>query len=284
MDKKIIFEQQDVEKNATHWQRVFARLCDIFIFSIIGSFFYAGNKYTLFYLSFILELGFYTLFKFTPGKILWGVRVVDKENKKLSTKEYLKRNFFVLWSGFAFGIPIVQLFTLYKQEKLLQQNKPTTYDAKTGNKVIIFNDNKIRDFFARLITLIIICFIVYSYIDDFKNNSENRTQRPDNTITNINVEMLPEERQRDNYKRYAIKRIEEAQKLYNEGEKASGSEAKLKYADAWYTIVSVHPGDLQTAAPELYSDYNTLKEKIEIRFESQWDDKKDVKTKRIHDF
>lgn len=141
---------------ATPWPRAFARFFDIWWESIlIGSTagFVLGQYSSAFlrwinqpgseYLFGIIVLPFVLLFDAavfrlagnTPGKAMLGIRVASLRGRPLEFSEYLRRNFSLWSSGLGLGIPIVILFTLWRQEKRLRKGQQTSYDEIIGSRV-----------------------------------------------------------------------------------------------------------------------------------------------------
>lgn len=140
---------------ATPWPRAFARIFDIWWESILiggaASFVLGwvnqhGSEYLfgiIFWLFALLFLPFVLLFDAavfrlagnTPGKAMLGIRVASLRGTPLEFGQYLRRNFFLWSSGLGFGIPIVVLFTLWRQEKRLRKGQQTSYDEKIGSRV-----------------------------------------------------------------------------------------------------------------------------------------------------
>lgn len=141
---------------ATPWPRAFARIFDIWWESILiggAAAFVLGQYSSAFlrwvnqpgseYLFGIILLPFVLLFDAavfrlagnTPGKAMLGIRVVSLRGTPLEFGDYLRRNFSLWSSGLGLGIPLVILFTLWRQEKRLRNGQQTSYDEKIGSRV-----------------------------------------------------------------------------------------------------------------------------------------------------
>lgn len=141
---------------ATQWPRGFARIFDIWWESILiggAASFVLGQYSSAFlrwinqpgsdYLFGIILLPFTLLFDAavfrlagnTPGKAMLGIRVVSLRGTPLEFDQYLRRNFSLWSSGLGLGIPLVILFTLWRQEKRLRKGQQTSYDEKIGSRV-----------------------------------------------------------------------------------------------------------------------------------------------------
>ena len=162
------------------WRRFFARSFDmhletLFLIYFIGPIF---GKYSLYIklgqllkqlsnyifvlLPFYLILNSFicSYFGTSLGKYLFGINV----NKvgKISLKDWLIRSFRLWRSGFAFGIPILSLWTLNREQKLVSKNEQTTYDKLSG---ICVTANKLSKFqIARAIILFIVLIACVFFI------------------------------------------------------------------------------------------------------------------------
>jgi uncharacterized RDD family membrane protein YckC len=83
----------------------------------------------------ILDGVLYAIFGNTPGKLLLGLRVATVDGRHLSLVQYLNRNASMWVSGLAFGVPVVNLFTLVNQRDRLGRGEQTSYDKATGFRV-----------------------------------------------------------------------------------------------------------------------------------------------------
>ena len=124
---------------AGRWPRFFARIFDVwwevllvgFVFGIIlrlfPSFVWKSNNsiaITLFGLfclpvSLVFDAAFYQIFGNTPGKALLALEVTTLDYRPLTFKQYLGRNFSLWVNGLAFGLPLINLFTLANQSSRL---------------------------------------------------------------------------------------------------------------------------------------------------------------------
>jgi uncharacterized RDD family membrane protein YckC len=141
---------------ATPWPRGFARIFDIWWESILIGFFvsFVLSQYSSAYLRWISQPGADYLFGMiilpfallfdaavfrlagnTPGKAMLGIRVASLRGTPLEFNEYLRRNFSLWLSGLGLGIPVVNLFTFFRQEARLRKGQQTSYDEKIGSHV-----------------------------------------------------------------------------------------------------------------------------------------------------
>lgn len=187
-NSKSVTKQQDIIPS--NWVRSSARFVDLHLPALIIWYLLAifypelyrnlvNNK--LISLSFavvipvFIESFLYTVLAWTPGKALFGINVVNRYNNKLTAKEYYQRNLRFLHSGIAYGVPIVWLFTVSKQQRRFSQGLPASYDEESGDRVVYKRKSGFRLFVANLVTLFIAGIVFYGYFLDTqeKNNSRN---------------------------------------------------------------------------------------------------------------
>ena len=171
----------------SNWIRTSARFLDLyqpaliiwFILAIFNPEIYqclANNKFITLSFAVIIpvfiESFLYMLLSWTPGKALFGIQVVNKYEQKLTPKEYFQRNLRFLHSGIAYGIPIIWLFTVNKQQKRFSKGLPATYDESRGDKVVYIRKSTFRLFIASLTTLFVVGIIFYgSFLQQIENNN-----------------------------------------------------------------------------------------------------------------
>ncbi len=139
------------------WRRFFARTIDLFIVSIVfivtfaflGAIFFPtavegllrtlGNPLisgVVVYLFWVpIEAFFISRRGATPGKALFGIRVLDKAGQRLSYPDALQRTFLVWIKGDGLGIPIVALVTRIFAYKRLMRTGTTLWDTSMGTVV-----------------------------------------------------------------------------------------------------------------------------------------------------
>ncbi len=86
-------------------------------------------------LTFILDAIIYRVFGNTPGKFLLGLTVEHVTSVPLTFLHYLKRNFYLWFSGFALGLPLVNFYRMFFQLIRLGEKKQTTYDEELEFRV-----------------------------------------------------------------------------------------------------------------------------------------------------
>ncbi|STX37712.1 RDD family protein [Legionella feeleii] len=145
----------------THpWRRYFARGVDIFLMGVIGYqllgcipiemcsslFNVLSNNSVLkgaFYVfsSVFLNSIFIAISGSTIGKLLFGIRLLDKNNHNLSFLLALRRELMIYVKGMALGIPILILFPQYFSYKNLMKTGEASWDKKLQCNVIYTNKN-----------------------------------------------------------------------------------------------------------------------------------------------
>ena len=126
------------------WRRFFARTLDLSIYSVLWDAFLAfalnvnimtrGNGGSFLDSCITLLIMLFTeplLLKLTgttPGKAVFGIRVVSYNGGKLSYGEGLWRTWRILGKGFGYNIPIYNLVRLWKSYKLCTRNEAQPWD------------------------------------------------------------------------------------------------------------------------------------------------------------
>ncbi|MGQ3089251.1 MAG: RDD family protein [Methylophilus sp.] len=133
---------------AGRWKRFFARIFDLWLALLIVTF---GSGYILGQVSIafiefinnannhligilylplglVLDAAIYHFFGNTPGKAILGLKVVKNIDLPLTSREYLSRNFSLWGSGLAFGLPLINLFTMANQFGRLKKGEQASYD------------------------------------------------------------------------------------------------------------------------------------------------------------
>jgi hypothetical protein len=135
------------------WRRFFARSFDVCVEMILLGLIFGEviDKYISYinpldysekeYIAFMLLLPFSltinaficNYFGTSFGKYLLGINV--EKVGKITLKDWLIRSFRLWRSGFAFGIPFLNLWTFNREQKLINKNQQTTYDKLSGISV-----------------------------------------------------------------------------------------------------------------------------------------------------
>ncbi len=91
----------------------------------------------------------------TPGKWIFGIRVVRRTGDKLSFPDALKRVFFVWIEGEGFGIPLVTIFTRFFAYRRLTLTGTTFWDTSVDSVVTHKKWGVIRTIASVLVVLLI---------------------------------------------------------------------------------------------------------------------------------
>ncbi len=110
------------------------------------------------------------------GKYLLGINV--EKVGKITLKDWLIRSFRLWRSGLAFGIPILSLWTINKEQKLVNKNEQTTYDKLSG---IIVSASKLSKFQIIRAIIIISSLYIFLYWAEFIEMKKN------SSIQNTNI-------------------------------------------------------------------------------------------------
>ena len=96
------------------------------------------------------------------GKYILGLHVKKIDGSKPTLAEWFRRAFGVWKSGYAFGFPLFNLWTMNKQRNLLDEKKPTSYDGNLGFQV--FGDKLTTYKKVRAIVLVITVYALVMYL------------------------------------------------------------------------------------------------------------------------
>lgn len=112
-----------------------------------------------------------TLFGNSAGRAIFGIKAMPLDGRpKMSLDENIRREFSVWSQGLAFGIPIVNFFTMVPAFRLVNKGLPTTYDLGRVS-VRDYSRNAIRRSIGMLLTLALLAGIL------FLNAAEKMDQR-----------------------------------------------------------------------------------------------------------
>lgn len=143
--------QQDVQpKQHMLWQRFFARYLDVTLYHAFWVTLLPLLGYNLFrnrnggamlvqvlslLTMFFLEPLLLHIFAATPGKWLFGLRVTDGDDGKLTYEAALNRTAFVFWYGIRLDLPVLRLVRLYKCAEDEQAGKALPWEADSEQPV-----------------------------------------------------------------------------------------------------------------------------------------------------
>ena len=139
--------KQDVENRLNlPWRRYWARtldfmLCVLLIDWVMSVYPYWEHLSGIFMLGalLLLEPLCLSLFATTPGKDIFGIRVTNVEEGRLSYNEALSRTWTVMWEGEALRIPIVAEYFRYKSLTAAEEGETLPWE---WNSDLTFRDDK----------------------------------------------------------------------------------------------------------------------------------------------
>jgi uncharacterized RDD family membrane protein YckC len=141
---------------ARRWPRFLARMFDIWLEGLLVAFLLGAilGRYSAGFVEWMsipggsqvfglmclpialaLDAVIYRILGNTPGKAFLGLKATRLDGKPLSLGEYLGRNFSMWISGLAFGLPLINLFTLASQSSRLGNGQQASYDEAAGFRV-----------------------------------------------------------------------------------------------------------------------------------------------------
>ncbi|MGI2299500.1 RDD family protein [Candidatus Cardinium hertigii] len=94
----------------------------------------------------------------TPGKQLFGIKIIDASGRSINFQKAFKREMLVLFKGQGLGLPIIYLFAMYRGYKNLKKHKITTWDKQMHLTV----SYRIQSLWVRLVgvTILIVSIIL----------------------------------------------------------------------------------------------------------------------------
>ena len=158
------------------WVRFWARLLDVYVFSILTGFILGminpewielfTSHELLFGMLFLLIFPFFEAFMIsnwgtTLGKYVLNIRVTSEQGYKLDYHQSLKRSFKVYLSGLLMGIPVVSQIAMIVGYIHLRKNKISQWDESIGSEILHRKINATRSLvvimmFASIFTLMIL--------------------------------------------------------------------------------------------------------------------------------
>ena len=132
--EEVLLQDQEPVLNFP-WRRYFARCMDLEVCSLLmGAAFYdyLNNQMVSLVASFVLLLLLEPLllhfFGTTLGKWIFGIRVLDGEERRLSYGAAMERTWTVVWEGQAMNIPVISWYFLYKNYKICEEGDPLPWE------------------------------------------------------------------------------------------------------------------------------------------------------------
>jgi RDD family/GYF domain 2 len=152
------------------WRRHFARMIDIYFFSVLSVFLLAlfpkmeiGNVIGAFVLDTLISLTLYivleaiclNVFGATLGKFLYGIQVTTKKGERLRFLTAMERSFLVWMRGLGLGIPPLNFITEIVAYNNLLKNGQTSWDRDLRCNVTHRDPSMLRWIIIGLIWLVI---------------------------------------------------------------------------------------------------------------------------------
>ena len=202
----LLFGDESFNLETQHpWRRFFARFVDSvfyipigflagFYLSKLGYLFFPENnkifvelfKNPLFGVSYQsifwlpIEAIFLTRTGSTPGKWLFGIRVLNESGNKLPFITCLSRSISVWVKGFGLFIPLVPLFTIYFAYSRLKNTGTTLWDSSVNSRVRYQGFGYLRGIFSSfIILLVIINLSLLNDVNTHKNQVSQNAQKND---------------------------------------------------------------------------------------------------------
>lgn len=99
----------------------------------------------------------------TPGKWVFGIKVVLKDGNKLGIVRGVERELHLWFAGMALGIPLISLFTMWFSYKRLEEGRSTLWDA--GKYIVAYReeDGQNSRNAAGIIIILVLFTLVYSH-------------------------------------------------------------------------------------------------------------------------
>ena len=174
-NSKDPIDEENSDKRIIPWARFCARIFDLLFVSFLWIFplyfaFGSGSNYSYGLIQHLAISPFIYIFfepfcislwGTTPGKFLYGIRVLNKDSSKLSIKKSIKRSLQVYIRGMAFAIPIFDSVANYIAYRDYKKNKSTPWDRNLKINYVIGDISNKRI----IITNIIILILAYSIIN-----------------------------------------------------------------------------------------------------------------------
>ncbi len=175
-DRKYIAKNLSEDKsnyNMFEWRRYFARSIDLLIYEGIVTFIqYKCGMSTetinsmIFSLLLIMammlfiEPVFLSLFKTTPGKWLFRLRIEHNGNRPLTYIEGFKRTFILLVKGVGFGIPVIDLWREYDSFLKVSDGRSLSWEENTDSYTRPLTISGYRILFVFMVYIMVIVFSV----------------------------------------------------------------------------------------------------------------------------
>jgi len=172
-DKPRDFERRNINLGYSPWRRYLARYVDVFFGSTFLIFValllyppirFADQTIVALFAGFIfvvlIEPILVSTFRNTPGKVIFGLKVVNKDGSTPSFYQAIKRNFEVYFLGLGAGIPFFLVPLSLVAKARLEKSGSTLWDEHQGLKVTAVRLSAPRKISA-LLVIIGVCATMY---------------------------------------------------------------------------------------------------------------------------
>ncbi len=177
--ENLVIESAENVPQVRPWVRYWARMLDMFIFSLPIGFLCSviapdfilqqGSEHILsivmLFIWVVIEPALLARFGTTPGKWFFKIRLCLSSGEPISYAAALDRSIKIWWRGFGVGIPLVSPVTLVVAYQRLMQNLTTSWDREGGFVVThekIGNERVV----AATIVLAILIFMAIGSVPD----------------------------------------------------------------------------------------------------------------------
>lgn len=147
LEAEEVLQRDRVPTESHPWRRLCARdfdylLCATLAVLLFYDFLYSQvvTMAAAFVLTLLLEPMCLHFFGTTPGKWIFGIRVSDCEDRRLSYGAGLERTWTVLWEGEALRIPLIMYYFLYKSYKTAEAGEPLPWE---WDSEVSYRDDKV---------------------------------------------------------------------------------------------------------------------------------------------
>ena len=106
-------------------------------------------------LAFILDSVINWAFGGTFGKWLFGIKIMRKDHKPLSFKDFFVRDIRAFWGGMASGTPLY-IITMYIQYHRVSNGLQATYDESLNMDAVEYHASPLKTFFGFLVFILMI--------------------------------------------------------------------------------------------------------------------------------
>lgn len=120
------------------WRRYWARCLDFSFYNTLVSLLLIDFQHRIIFIPIltliamlVLEPLLLSMFGTTLGKAIFGIRITDREGRKLRYSAAIERTWTVMWEGEALRIPLICLYFQYKSLDLAEQEIPLSWENES---------------------------------------------------------------------------------------------------------------------------------------------------------